>query len=128
MGLHTLPNLKLYWSSSWVFFDTIPRVLGSRLRFESILQFVNPVTEDMVTEGRLTKLKYFLDHIRQRCMDMYQPRRKISIDERMVRSKGRSIMRQYIKDKPSKWGLTLWVLADSSNGYTWNFDVYTGKG
>ena len=130
MGLHSLPNLKLYWSSSWIYFNPVPRVFGSRLRFESILQFlhvVNPMTEDRVSEGRLTKLKYFLDYIKQRCMDMYQPRRKISIDERMVRSKGRSGMRQYIKDKPTKWGFKLWVLADSSNGYTWNFDVYTGR-
>ena len=45
------------------------------------------------------------------------------MDERMVRSKHRSGMRQYNKDKPTKWGLKLWVLADSDTGYTYNFNV-----
>ena len=45
----------------------------------------------------------------------------------MVRSRHRSGIRQYIKDKPTKWGIKLWVLADSSNGYTIDFDIYIGR-
>ena len=58
---------------------------------------------------------------------MYQPRQQLAIDERMVKSRHRSGIRQYIKDKPTKWGIKLWVLADSSNGYTVDFNVYIGK-
>jgi hypothetical protein len=32
-----------------------------------------------------------------------------------------------MKNKPTKWGIKLWVLADSSNGYTIDFNVYIGK-
>ena len=32
-----------------------------------------------------------------------------------------------MKDKPTKWGVKLWVLADSANGYTVDFNVYIGK-
>ena len=45
----------------------------------------------------------------------------------MVKSHHRSGIRQYIKDKPTRWGINLWVLADSSNGYTVDFNVYIGK-
>ena len=45
----------------------------------------------------------------------------------MVKSRHRSGIRQYIKDKPTKWGIKLWVLADSSNGYTVDFNVHIGK-
>jgi hypothetical protein len=45
----------------------------------------------------------------------------------MVKSKGRSGMRQFIKDKPTRWGFKLWVLAESSTGYTIDFNVYTGE-
>ena len=45
----------------------------------------------------------------------------------MVKSHHRSGIRQYIKDKPTRWGIKLWVLADSSNGYTVDFNVHIGK-
>ncbi len=32
-----------------------------------------------------------------------------------------------MKNKPTKWGIKLWVLAESSNGYTVHFNVYIGK-
>lgn len=44
----------------------------------------------------------------------------------MVKSKGRSGIWQYIKDKVTKWGYKLWVLADPDTGYTAQFSVYTG--
>ena len=45
----------------------------------------------------------------------------------MVRNKGRHSFRQYIKDKPTKWGLNFWVLADAINGYTFDFHLYLWK-
>lgn len=36
-------------------------------------------------------------------------------------------MRQYMKNKPTKYGIKLFVLADSCNGYTVAFNVYTGR-
>ena len=51
----------------------------------------------------------------------------MSIDERMVKSKGRFFFKEYIMNKPTKWGFQLWVLADSATGYNWDMVVYTGK-
>lgn len=45
----------------------------------------------------------------------------------MVKSKARSGIRQYMRDKVTKWGYKLWLLADSETGYTLQFSVYTGK-
>ena len=36
-------------------------------------------------------------------------------------------MRQFNKDKPIRWRIKLWVLANSSNGYTIDLNVYIGK-
>lgn len=51
----------------------------------------------------------------------------MAIDERMVRSKHGSGIRQYIKNKPTKWGVKSQVLEDSANGYTCTFDEYIVK-
>ncbi|KAL2099439.1 hypothetical protein ACEWY4_005919 [Coilia grayii] len=45
----------------------------------------------------------------------------------MVKFKGRLAFRQYLPLKPTKWGIKVWVLAESSTGYVSNFQVYTGR-
>lgn len=36
-------------------------------------------------------------------------------------------MKQYLPNKPTKWGFKVWSLADSQNGYVCDIDIYTGK-
>lgn len=90
-----------------------------------MLHVVDPSAEDET--DRLRKIKTVLEHFKNKCKSLFQPYQNIAIDERMVKSKHRSGILQYIKNKPVKWGIKLWVLADSSNGYTFDFDVYIGK-
>lgn len=80
------------------------------------------------------KLKYELckvhplnDHIQKHCKELYQPNREVSIDKRMVGLKARFFFRQYIRNKPTRWGFKLWCLCNSHNGYTSSFSVYRGK-
>ncbi|KAK6172618.1 hypothetical protein SNE40_016236 [Patella caerulea] len=45
----------------------------------------------------------------------------------MVPFKGRSFLRQYLPNKPKKWGFKLWGRCDAS-GFLHDFNVYQGKG
>ena len=38
-----------------------------------------------------------------------------SVDEAMIPFKGRLAFNQYMKDKPTKWGIKVFVLADATN-------------
>ena len=75
----------------------------------------------------LFKLKPLMNDLQLACKTYFVPGQNISIDERMVAFKDRIGMKQYIKDKPTKWGFKLWILASSDPGYTYKFQVYTGK-
>ncbi|XP_014677267.1 PREDICTED: piggyBac transposable element-derived protein 4-like [Priapulus caudatus] len=41
--------------------------------------------------------------------------------------KGRLSFKQYIPNKPKKWGIKIWSLCDSRNGFNLRWRVYTGK-
>ncbi len=50
-----------------------------------------------------------------------------TVGEAMIPFKGRLGFKQYIRNKPVKWGIKVFVLADATNGYVKNLQVYTGK-
>ena len=50
-----------------------------------------------------------------------------TIDEAMIPFKDRLGFKQYMRNKPTKWGIKVFVLADATNGYVRNLQVYTGK-
>ena len=112
-------NVDKYWSTKSLLNGLWARSIMSRLRFKAIMAFPHVVDPAAETPGdKSHKVDSFVNYFKSRCADLYQPRQQVAIDERLVKSRHRSGIRQYIKDKPTKWGIKLWVLADSSNGYT----------
>ena len=75
----------------------------------------------------LFKVRPLLEIFRECCSSKYKPGRAISIDEAMVKFKGRLYFKQYMKSKPTPWGIKVWCSADPSTGYLLDFSVYTGK-
>lgn len=53
--------------------------------------------------------------------------REVSIDETVVPHEGRVPFKQYIKNKPIRWGIKLWVLCEVKTGYVFDFQDYLGK-
>ena len=44
----------------------------------------------------------------------------------MIAFKGRSLLKQYLPNKPNKWGFKLWGRSGAS-GFLYDFDIYQGK-
>ena len=61
----------------------------------AMLHVVDPSAED--GNDKLRKVRTFLDYFKERCKALHQPFQNVSVDERMVKSKPRSGIRQYIK-------------------------------
>ena len=75
---------------------------------------------------RIDKVQSFLDPLLDQFQSHHRPSRKVSDDETMVGHRGRFGALQYIPNKPEKYGIKAFTLADSAHGYMLNILVYTG--
>ena len=75
---------------------------------------------------KLYKVRPFLDCSSKTFKDNYNPTQNQSIDESMIRFKGRHSLKQYMPNKPIKRGYKIWVRADEK-GFICQFHIYTGK-
>ncbi|XP_033744318.1 piggyBac transposable element-derived protein 5-like [Pecten maximus] len=126
MSFTKMSTMDRYWASNYLYrFNPVPLLLPKR-RFQSILAFLQITPPaDIDKSDKLTRITPLLDHVNAVSKELFQPFRQIAVDERMVASRHRfSGIRQFIKDKPVKFGLKLWILADTQTGYTYNFYVY----
>ena len=55
---------------------------------------------------------------------VYTPEKKVAIDEAMIPWRGKLRFKVYIKNKPTKWGIKMFELCESSRAYLHNFEIY----
>ena len=73
------------------------------------------------------QFKPLLDFANRMFKRYFVPRREIAVDETLVATKGRTPMLQYIPSKTAKFGVKIWVLAESLTGYIQHMNCYLGK-
>ena len=127
MGVNRLPSLHDYWSEHDMLRNIFISRTFTRDRFLQILRYLHLSDNTAVAPGRLSKISSFMAHLNASFQQSWNLGREISIDESLVPTKGRSYLKQYIKNKPHKWGIKLWVLACSTTAYVWRFSVYSGR-
>ncbi|KAH8038374.1 hypothetical protein HPB51_001488 [Rhipicephalus microplus] len=131
MGVVDVLRLHMYWRTTGIFSSLLPPNIMRRDGFFALLAFLSVGDpEDLAaaaSDGKTWRVSWLLRHINLQSQNLFQPQCNLAVDERMVKSKARSGIRQYIRDKVMKFGYKLWVLADSNTGYTIYFFVYTGK-
>ena len=128
MGIVRVSSFHRYWSTKTLYHGLWARSIMARDRFKALMAMLHVVDfADENPNDKLRKVVGFANSIREKCKALYQPSKHMAVDERNVKSKHRSGIRQYVKNKPTKFGIKLWVLADSANGYTYDFEIYAGK-
>ncbi|KAL4009424.1 hypothetical protein ACER0C_003276 [Sarotherodon galilaeus] len=136
MGVLKLPKMRDFWRVNSIFHVQYPSEVMTRDRFLTItwnIHMSDPA-EDTLNDRKkgttdydcLHRLRPLYDSLRVACKAAYQPQQNLSVDERMVSTKARVALNQYIKSKPTKWGIKLFVLSDNP-GYTVDFNIYTGR-
>lgn len=129
MGIVKMPNTRMYWSSHSRY-SPVADVM-SRNRFEQLrkyLHFTN--NDDQKSSGhpeydKLFKVRPLLNRLKEKMAEL-PPEERHSVDEQIIPFKGRSYLKQYLRNKPHKWGFKCFMRAGSS-GLMYDFEIYTGK-
>lgn len=132
MGIKKLPSIRDFWSTKEILRDKYIASVMPRDRFNWIL--TNFHLNDNASQpkrgtpeyDKLYKVRPLINVLSETFLSSYLPSKHQSIDESMIKFKGRSGFRQYMPLKPIKRGFKTWVRANE-NGYVSSFEVYTGK-
>ena len=133
MGIVRLPRIRNYWANDSRLNVSAVSSLMSRNRFEAISRYIHLTEREAEQTGGgrgqhpLHKVHPLIEQLQRKFPAHYKPGKEISIDEAMVKFKGRVHIKQYIRGKPTPWGIKVWCAADPRTGYLLDFDVYVGK-
>lgn len=122
MGLCNFTVLENYWSNKKIYENYIKRIM-SRNRFQLLLKMWHFSNNDLESEDRLQKITPLIDMVRKSFQDAYIPGEYVCIDETLVPFRGRLKFKQYISNKPHKFGIKMLKLC-TKGGYTYEFKVY----
>jgi hypothetical protein len=127
------PRYEKYWCTKenrWISHTPGYAQVFTRDRFLSIWSFLHIVDEDDKTldkTDKIYKIRPLLNILLSKFQNHYIPCEELSLDEGMIPTKNRLAIKQYLKDKPIKWGIKSFLLCESNSGYVWNIEIYTGK-
>ena len=134
MRIIKLPTMKSYWSVDEGLGNSLIQKAMTKAQFLEILQNIHFADNHKELQPKKSEecdrawyLSPLFDHLRKHFQDMLQPEAHQSIEEHMCKFKGKSIMRQYMKNKPVKWGFKFWFRCGAKSGYLYEFDMYLGK-
>ena len=129
-GLVKLDDIQKYWSTKSLYHGLWARKVLSRTRFQALMTFWHIADPSSKNPGdTLQKVESFVKPFKDQCKLLYQPTQNIAVQEYMVGCSDKpGIYRRYRRaDNTIRSGIKLWLLADTSNGFTLDFNIYLGK-
>lgn len=125
-----MPQYRMFWAEHTRF--AVVSDAMARNRFDNLRTYLHFNDNDHilprnhVNHDKLFKVRPFIDAIREN-MRKIKVEECSSVDEIIIPFKGRTTMKQYIKNKPHKWGIKMFAIS-SSSGIVHDFEIYVGKG
>ena len=127
------PRYENYWQGeahNFMSFTPGFRDVMERDRFLALWTFLHLVDQqdpNIDKSDKIYKVRPMLDVLLPRFRHHYNPGQQLSLDEGMIPTKNRLAIKQYIKDKPIKWGIKCFMLCEGRTGYIVSAEIYTGK-
>uniref|UniRef100_A0A1B6MTB6 PiggyBac transposable element-derived protein domain-containing protein n=1 Tax=Graphocephala atropunctata TaxID=36148 RepID=A0A1B6MTB6_9HEMI len=97
------------------------KLLLRALRFDDIR-----TREQRKTTDKLAPVRSIINQFVNHCQENYVVSEFVTIDEMLASFRGRCSFRQYIKNKPAKYGVKIFAMVCAKSFYTTNLEVYAG--
>ncbi|XP_069697349.1 piggyBac transposable element-derived protein 4-like isoform X1 [Periplaneta americana] len=133
MGRRMKSTIKDFFLEQWLDSSRFYKDIFSRERFLQIYWslHVSPPPRDGTSnrqmQSQASKVKHVIDYIESKFLEFYSPLEYVCVDESTVNFKGRVVFKMHNPQKPTKWGLRIYVIADSTNGYVRGLIPYYGS-
>lgn len=133
MGLHNLPQEHLYWSTNPLYFVKFIADVMPYKRYRKLMENIHVADNSKAPKkghpefDKLYKLRVLINILKEQFKTEATQSASVSVDECMIKFKGRSSLKQYMPMKPFKRGYKAWAIAESTTGYLYDFEIYTGK-
>ena len=130
MTYYNLPNTRDYWSSKEGRSVQIIQNQMTLQRFEKIRELLHFNDKETMpnrndpSRDRIYLVRPIVDTL-NRTFNSVPKLSRLSVDEQMCSTKIGNYMKQYLPNKPKKWGFKLFVLCDTT-GYAYKFEIYSG--
>lgn len=122
-------NISELWSESdgrKIFNKSMSRNRFCELR--RCIRFDDRATRNVRRENdKFAPLRELFDMMVTKFRSSYKAGSNATVDEQLVTFRGRCSFKVFIPSKPGKYGVKLWILADSSTSYCLNIQPYLGR-
>ena len=133
MGLTRTPRYRSYWSSNrFLKNEEICKVFSLK-RYEDITEFLHVSNRELEhPRGHpehhiLQKVNWLIEHLNSQFQAVKKPTKHQAVDESLIPFSGRSVLRQWGKPKPCKYGIKVFCRCDSPIGYLQKMKFYLSK-
>lgn len=81
-----------------------------------MLHLNKPAQGNATIRTRIPKVSNYLEYLDSKFRQYFIPYKAVAVDESVVKFKGRIAFITYNPNKPTKWGIRIYALADSRTG------------
>nr|XP_045590883.1 piggyBac transposable element-derived protein 4-like [Procambarus clarkii] len=131
MGIARLPTMRMYWQTSRLWHMRTFNIFMTVKRYQHISQFFHSYNKLAIhpnNKDRIVKLRTIITYLTTKFGTYYVPNKALSLDEGTMSWRGRLSFKVYYPNKPDKYGVKLYMLAEAGTGYIIDFEVNAGVG
>lgn len=129
LGINKRDSLYDHWSNNELLSSIVKKYIPMN-KFKLLWRFLhlhnNNSNENKKesSSSSLHKIKSFITYLEFQWNKLYFPSQNLTIDGSIIPFRGGTNLKQYCPQKPKKYGIKAWGLAEANSGYMLRFSIY----